>query len=88
MLQTAIYSHVYPGNQFLYHNASLKTRAQAKFNTIFYQISTESERDWGSSYCWYENHSWVPTLKILKIRTPKKFAVITLKFEQGGFSIE
>ena len=23
-----------------------------------------------------------------KIKTPKKFAVITLKFEQGGFTIE
>ena len=27
-------------------------------------------------------------VKILKIQTPKKFAVITLKFEQGGFTIE
>ena len=28
------------------------------------------------------------TVKILKFRTPEKFAVITLKFKQGGFSIE
>ena len=28
------------------------------------------------------------TVKILKIRTPKKFAVITLKFEQSGSTIE
>ena len=28
------------------------------------------------------------TVKILKIRTPEKFAVITLKFEQGGFTVE
>ena len=28
------------------------------------------------------------TLKILNIRTPKKFAVITLKFEQYGFTEE
>ena len=28
------------------------------------------------------------TVKILKFRTPEKFAVITLKFEQGGSSIE
>ena len=28
------------------------------------------------------------TVKILKFRTPEKFAVITLKFEQGGFIIE
>ena len=28
------------------------------------------------------------TVKIQKIRTPKKFAVITLKFEQGGFTVE
>ena len=28
------------------------------------------------------------TLKILKICTPEKFAVTTIKFEQGGFSIE
>ena len=28
------------------------------------------------------------TLKILNIRTLEKFAVITLKFEQGGFTIE
>ena len=27
------------------------------------------------------------TVKILKIRTPEKFAVITLKFEHGGFTI-
>ena len=27
-------------------------------------------------------------LKILKIRTPEKAAVITLKFEQGGFTVE
>ena len=26
-------------------------------------------------------------VKFLKIRTPEKFAVITLKFEQGGFTI-
>ena len=26
--------------------------------------------------------------KFLKIRTPKKFAVIILKFEQRGFTIE
>ena len=28
------------------------------------------------------------TVKILKIRTPEKTAVITLKFEQHGFTIE
>ena len=28
------------------------------------------------------------TVKILKIRAPEKFAVITLKFEQGDFTIE
>ena len=28
------------------------------------------------------------TVKILKIQTSKKFAVITLKFEQQGFTIE
>ena len=28
------------------------------------------------------------TLKILKVRTPEKFAVITLKFEQCGFTVE
>ena len=28
------------------------------------------------------------TVKILKIRTPGKFAVIILKFEQCGFTIE
>ena len=28
------------------------------------------------------------TVKILKIRTPEKFAVITLKVEQSGFTIE
>ena len=28
------------------------------------------------------------TVKILKIRKPKKIAVITLKFEQGGFTEE
>ena len=28
------------------------------------------------------------TVKILKIQTPEKFAVITLKFEQGGFIVE
>ena len=28
------------------------------------------------------------TVKILKRRTPEKFAVITLKFEQGGFTTE
>ena len=27
------------------------------------------------------------TVKTLKIQTPEKFAVITLKFEQGGFTI-
>ena len=27
-------------------------------------------------------------VKILNIRTPEKFAVITLKFEQDGFTIE
>ena len=26
--------------------------------------------------------------KILKIRTPKTFAVVTLKFEQDGFTVE
>ena len=30
---------------------------------------------------------WGP-VKILKIWTPEKFAVIILKFEQGGFTIE
>ena len=30
----------------------------------------------------------VYTVKILKFWTPKKFAVITLKFEQGGSTIE
>ena len=28
------------------------------------------------------------TVKILKIQTPVKMAVITLKFEEGGFTIE
>ena len=28
------------------------------------------------------------TVKILNIRTPEKFAVLNLKFEQGGFTIE
>ena len=28
------------------------------------------------------------TIKFLNIRTPKKFTVITLKFEQGGFTVE
>ena len=28
------------------------------------------------------------TVNILKFRTPEKFAVITLKFEQGGSTIE
>ena len=28
------------------------------------------------------------TVKILKIRIPEKFAVITLTFEQGGFTVE
>ena len=28
------------------------------------------------------------TVKILKIQTLEKFAVITLKFEQGGFTVE
>ena len=28
------------------------------------------------------------TVKLLKIETPEKIAVITLKFEQGGFTIE
>ena len=31
---------------------------------------------------------YVFTVKILKIWTPKKFAVNTLKFEEGGFTIE
>ena len=26
------------------------------------------------------------TLKVLKIRTPEKFAVTTIKFEQGGLA--
>ena len=29
-----------------------------------------------------------PTVKILRIQTSKKFAVISLKFEQQGFVIE
>ena len=45
---------------------------------------------------WVEHaeHNWHPqkqtfgTVKILKIRTPEKFAAITLKFEQGSFIIE
>ena len=28
------------------------------------------------------------TVKILKIRTPEKIAEITLKFEQGDFTVE
>ena len=28
------------------------------------------------------------TVKILKIQTPEKFAVMMLKFEQGGFTVE
>ena len=28
----------------------------------------------------------VNTIKILKIQTPETFAVVTLKFEQGGFT--
>ena len=31
---------------------------------------------------------WDITVKILKVKTPKKFAVITLKFEEGCFTIE
>ena len=27
------------------------------------------------------------TVKILKIRTPEKFAVVTLKFKQDGFTV-
>ena len=29
-----------------------------------------------------------PTVKLLNVRTPQKFAVITLKFEQDGFTKE
>ena len=36
-----------------------------------------------SGYLEFQN-----TVKILKFRTPKKYAVITLKFEQGGSTIE
>ena len=32
-------------------------------------------------------HEWA-TIKLLKIWTPEKFAVIILKFEQGGFTLE
>ena len=35
--------------------------------------------------------SWFPvldTIKLLKIQTPEKFAVIILKFQQGGFIVE
>ena len=28
------------------------------------------------------------SIKIIKIRTHKKFTIITLKFEQGGFAVE
>ena len=34
------------------------------------------------------NAQLLVTIKILKIRTPEKLAVITLKFEQGAFTIE
>ena len=30
----------------------------------------------------------INTVKILNVQTPKKFAVITLKFEQDGFTEE
>ena len=30
---------------------------------------------------------WYHTVKILNVRTPKKFAVITQKFEQDGFTV-
>ena len=33
-------------------------------------------------------HEQVSNVKILKIRTPEKVAVITLKFEHGGFTAE
>ena len=36
----------------------------------------------------FQNKYCTPTIKILNIRTPKTFAVITLKFEQDGFTKE
>ena len=34
------------------------------------------------------SHATLGTIKFIKICTPEKFAVITLKFEQNGFTIE
>ena len=36
---------------------------------------------------WYEKLKSANTVKIQKIWTPEKFAKITLKFKQGGFTI-
>ena len=41
---------------------------------------------WFQTSWFYDNHGI--TVKILKIRTPKKIAVITLNFYQGCFLIE
>ena len=38
--------------------------------------------------CAYGLISHLTTVKFLKIQTPKKFAAITLKFEQKSFTIE
>ena len=40
----------------------------------------------GKTMCTYDFYEG--TVKILKIQTPEKFAVITLKFEQDGFTVE
>ena len=41
-----------------------------------------------SFYATDDDDCSVSTLKLLKIRIPQKFAVITVKFEQGGFTIK
>ena len=45
-------------------------------------------RKWLKSYQGISILIWLYTVKILKFPTPKKFAVITLKVEQDGFSLE
>ena len=47
---------------------------------------TSDNEGWLSHVLYFEKF-WC-TVKILKLQTPEKFAVITLKFEQGGCSIE
>ena len=41
-----------------------------------------------NSVDWVSKLKFVITVKLLKNWTPEKFAVITLKFEQGGFTME